>query len=302
MNDQRILDRVVDIYPDGVVVANASSGGICISRNFGKTWNKVINKGWISTLTRLSDETFVYMLSGITGVRERMLTTDMFRSNHRHKNTFWDEVTTADSATNSDIFYVAKFEGGDCVVYSMNRSDYNEDIIVKWNEQYAINITTLRCLNVLKRYDNDILAVSDNSGITTEFDMKNETVLCQYNTGPSYVATDGQKYIINLEENRIIKNALSIRDVDGEIINYFPEGTPIKKVIRVGNDLYIFYNNNGTIIKYNVEKKKASLFFQLRYKTRFTRVMKPGVPYQVIPDTHIECGDDEEVLGLIKIS
>jgi hypothetical protein len=303
VNSQRILDQIVDIYPDGLVVANATSNGVCISQNFGKTWNKVINRGWVKTITRLSDNTFVYMLSEISGVDERMLTTDLFRSNYRHKNTFWDDVMTADSATNSDIFYVAKKEGGNYTIYRMNRSDYNDDIVVKWSEQYEINITSIRCLNVLRRYDNDILAITDGSGVTTEFDIEKELVTNQYNTGSSYVTTDGQRYIFNLENNRIIKNSLSIRDIDGEIVDYFPKNTPIQKIRRNGNDLYIFYNNpnSGDVIKYNVEKKKASLFFQLRYKARFTRSMRPGIPYPIIPETHEECGDDEEMVGLIKI-
>jgi len=294
VNSQRILNRVVDIYPDGVVVANGNSGGVYISRNFGKTWNKVLNRGRVNSITRLSDETFVYSLLGVTPNSERMLTTDMFHSNHRHKNTFWDTPLTADSTVDSDIFYVAKIESAKCVIYVMKRSDYNVDIKVQWIEQYEIDIPSIKYLNVVRRYDDDIVAITDASGITHEFDIKNETLVNQISTGSSYVISDGQKYITNLESNKILRHSLSFRDTESELIDYFPVGAAIRKVVRSGFDLYIFYDDNKcTIMKYNVENKKASLFFQLRNKVRFSgRPLKPGIPYPVLPETHIECEED----------
>jgi len=409
---KRTLNRIVDIYPDGVVIANGNPNGVYMSRNFGKTWNRVINRGCIDNVRRLSDNTFIYSLKGLsvsnvelppegvvsdnahwsklcgfgnywqenmeeyvktrlqtdllpaiansgldipeyisrefnlsygsgtlgsfimksvppydqtsffdrgTIVRqyyqygqsnesdyrawiyyrcrgssraERMLTTDMFRSNHRHSNLFWDDALIADSATNPDLFYVGKVEGGQCVIYIMKRSDYIEDITVKCVDQYELNINSLKYLNVIRKDDVDIVVVTDNSGTTAKIDISNESTVEQIEVGSSIVATDGQKLILDLASNPRLEYSLALHDTTKLIIDYFPKGSPIQKVRRAGYNLYVFYDDrNYTVLKYNTEIKRASLFFQLRENRKFSDYpeFKPGIPQMAIPQSHNQC-------------
>jgi len=295
MLDERLLDRIVDIYPDGYVIANGKTTGVYASRNFGKTWNKILSKGRITKTTRLSNECFVYLLTNVALQPERMLTYDTFKTNFRHTNTFWDDGFFSSSVIDSNKFYYARIEGGRCIIYTMDIRDYLDNIDIKYIDQFEVTISTLRHFNVCEENGLDIVAVTENSGNTTLIDINKEVVVKNINAGSAYVASDGKKLIYDLENNVHIKNCLKLSDVDRDVVNYFPTGSPILNVVRSGTDLYIFYDDiNFTVIKYDTSNKRASLFFQLRQKGQlwYSGGVRLGVPIPTVPISHTECTSD----------
>jgi hypothetical protein len=289
-----MLNRIVAIYPDGLVLANGVEG-IYMSENLGKTWYKIMSRGRLDTVTRLSDNTFIYKIRDLIGIEEeRMMTADKFKSNHRTQNSWWDNVIVESSVADPDIMYVLRMEDGEInedgeqqsiiIIYTMERSEYTDSIFPKWLDRVGCELDGIDHFNVMRDGDSEAdLWTLTYDGITYVYRALSGTYITQYETGNAYITTDGIKLVTDLLEREEIINSLNIRDTRRVLFDYYPHNANINIVWRIDRDLYISYNDsNFTVIKYSTEKKEAALFFQLRDKNdMWVDDVYPGVPNAV---------------------
>ena len=294
---KRMLNRIVAIYPDGLVVANGVDG-VYISRNLAKTWNKVMSYGRIDKLVRLADKTFVYEMHDLPGIiKEDMITYDAFQSNALSNQTWWYNIMKCDSTVDPEIFYIPyiHYAGGQNKLHitKTSKAAYVNTIWVDWPEKEDFdidNISSIKYFNVIRNEQTNRDNCVITSGNTTYVvDPKTKQIINQYDTFNKFVTSDGTSIITDIEDNDIIKNCLSVQDTERVLFNYFPTGYKINKIERINKDLYIHYNDpNFTIIKYNTKKKSASLFFQLRNMNGVPiNNVKPGIPQFTKPSVFI---------------